>query len=230
VKAPQINVVAGDWARRAPDLRAQFLDHAHALLAAGFARLDRSALSEEEEPAITGHLCAAIRSFLREPDGPAWCEHFSCHEETPLSDSGRTGKRRDRADLMIELTLPPRPELFVEAKPLRTGESHALSEYVGADGMGCFLDGRYASAYNFGAMLAYVCAGTVEEWVAVLERRLLRDRQGLGLAVEGDVWALAEGLPAEGATRRSRHARQGLDPIDLFHSFCLCHDDESSNP
>lgn len=228
MKAPQINVVAGDWARRAPDLRAQFLDHAHALIAAGFARLDRGALAAEEEPTITGHLCAAIRSVLREPDGPPWCEHFSCHEETPLNDSERTGKRRDRADLMIEMTIPPRPELFVEAKPLRTGDSHALSEYVGKDGMGCFLDGRYASAYNFGAMLAYVCAGTVDGWIASLEHRLTRERQNLRLDVEGPVW-VPVAFAADGATRRSRHARANLGEIELSHSFYLCHKSAPSN-
>lgn len=223
MKIPQTNVVAGDWARRAPELRGQFLTRAHEILAAGFARLDRSALSSEDEPAITGHLCAAICAFLREPDGPPWREHFSCHEETPLNDSGRTGKRRDRADLMIEMTVTPRPELFIEAKPLRTGDSHALSEYTGADGMGCFLHGRYASAYNFGAMLAYVCSGTVGHWITAVEGRLVRDRHDLGLGTEGVVWESAGGPSVAGATLRSRHIRKGLDAIELFHSFYLCH-------
>lgn len=223
MKAPQVNASAGQWARCNPQLREQFLVHAHRLLAAGAARLDRAALAALEEPAITGYLCATVNAFLREPEGPAWRDYLACHEDPPVNDSGREGKARDRADLKITTVARPCPELFVEAKRLRDGDSHALSHYVGKDGMGCFLRGRYASAYDFGAMLAYVVSGTTEEWMAALEQRLLRDRRALKIASGAAVWRDAPELPTEILARCSRHGRKGLDPIELFHSFILCH-------
>lgn len=228
MKAPQVNVKAGLWARGNPQLREQFLVHAHRLLAAGAARLDRAALAQLEEPAITGRLCAAVNAFLLEPDSPAWCEHYDCHDDPPVNDSEKEGRARDRADLKIVTTSYPRPELFVEAKRLREGDSHALSHYVGKDGIGCFLHGRYASAYDFGAMLAYVVTGTVDSWVEALEKRLLRDHRDLGLAA-GAVWRSATELPAEVSARCSRHSRKGADAIEVFHSFLLCHDGASTN-
>lgn len=230
MKAPLINASAGEWGRRHPDLRQQFLAHAHRILAAGAARLDRSVLPPLEEPAITGRLCAEIKAFLGEPDAPSWCEKYACHDDPPVNDSGKQGRDRDRADIIIEMTTSPRPEFYVEAKKLAVGNSHALSAYVGKDGMGCFLAGRYARAYDYGAMLGYIVSGNIDHWLQQIESRLLRDRRPLKLAAGPTVWCTTATLPADLATRSSRHLRDGGDEIELFHSFLLCYAQNLGSP
>jgi hypothetical protein len=230
VKAPRINTSAGEWGRRHPELRQQFLVHAHRLLAAGAARLDRSALPLLEEPAITGRLCTEIQTFLVEPDAPPWCEKYACHDDPPVNDSGKEGRARDRADLKIEMTVSPRPEFYVEAKRLRLDDRKAVPHYVDKDGMGCFIEGRYARAYDFGAMLGYIVSGNVDHWVQQIEERLLRDRHPLKIAAGPAVWCTAASLPADLATRSSRHVRDGGDAIELFHSFMVCHAQSVDTP
>lgn len=223
MKVPRINTSAGEWGRRHPDLRQQFLVHAHRLLAAGAARLDRSALPPLEEPAITGRLCTEIQTFLVEPDAPSWCEKYACHDDPPVNDSGKEGRARDRADLKIEMTASPRPEFYVEAKRLRLDDPKAVLHYVDKNGMGCFIDGRYARAYDFGAMLGYIVSGDVDYWVQQIETRLHRDRTFLKVAAGPTVWGAVADLPAELAPRSSRHLRDGSDEIELFHSFLVCY-------
>lgn len=219
MKPRSIRTDAGAWARANPELREQFIRRAHELVAAGAARLDLAALAGEEETTITGELCAAIDAFLREMSRPDWCEHFSVHEEVPVNDGVKKGKARDRVDIEIRTTTISPPVFSFEAKCMR--DSHSVSAYSGEDGVGCFVRARYAREFDFAGMLGYVCARTTQAWVSALETKLDELRKELGLAA-GAVWAMVQGLGALGGTRRSLHARDGLDAIEVYHSFVVC--------
>jgi hypothetical protein len=182
-------------------------------------------LADEEETTITGRLCEAIEVFLREPSGPAWRDFLFLAEDPPVNDSGKTGKRRDRVDVEIATTSWPRPVFSFEAKPLR--DSHSVANYVGPDGMGCFVRGQYASDFDFGGILGYVCSRSVDTWITAIESKLDEKRATLGLHATEAVWVTEPDVRSLSDTRRSRHERAGRCPIDLYHSFIMCHSGSS---
>jgi hypothetical protein len=201
-------------------LRRQFVKRAHEIVAGGYARLDAASLEHEEET-ITGHLCEAMNQFLCDARSPDWCDSFAVRDDPRVQDSGKTGKRRDRVDVEIEYTRRPRPVFSFEAKSLR--DSHSVATYVGSKGLGCLRTGMYASDFNVGGMLGYVCKPMRDEWVGKIQKKLESERSIHGLAPTGPVWTvehLAKGL---GDSRRSVHERRGLGPIDVYHSFLVCH-------
>jgi hypothetical protein len=183
----------------------------HHVLATGFQRLVAATLAKKEETAITGLLVEQMRAFVASRDCPRGAQHFSVHDDRPEGTNGLEGKRRPRIDIVVERTgMGTRPKFHFEAK--RLDRSDSVAEYVGEDGMGCFLSGKYAKGEPDAGMLGYVQQGTPETWAQRLREKL---------ATESVAWAqhsLHVSLPH---SYRSSHTRDG-QPFGLFHVLLVC--------
>jgi len=187
----------------------------------GYDLLDPASLAASEEEAITGRLTKAMQDALENLEAPLWAKNFWAVEETRVNDSEREGKRRLRIDIeVIEHRRGPRPRFRFEAKRLRNSDSRR--EYLGHDGLGCFLDGRYAASDPDAGMLGYVQEGKATDHVAELCDSLLHDPSRFRVAQDGG-WKehrLVKGLQ----TYASSHQRTGgLPGILIFHTLLNFH-------
>lgn len=155
-----------------------YRQHVHTLLAWGYADSRHRVKAEHQEPAITGFIVEAIQSRLDDPDSPDWCDTIDIHDDPPIPGGGRTGRDRWRPDLIFKSTAGrrrPRPLYHFEAKRLRIQGS--VNEYLGVDGLGCFLSGKYASESDEAGMLGYVQCDDVGIWAARLQSAIDQDFQ-----------------------------------------------------
>ena len=155
----------------------QLRAHAHRLIAEGYARMDKAAFASEQEPAITGELVRQMRAYLESGAGvPAWVRHYSIHDDPPLNVDGRLGKARPRVDIEFErVAYGPRPRLRFEAKRLNSTNGHTVSVYLGRDGLGCFLSGRYPATHGEAGMLGYVQSEDETAWSERIAEALRRN-------------------------------------------------------
>ena len=155
--------------------------HAHWLIAEGYARMDNTAFANKEEPVITGELVREMRAYLEsEGDAPAWASYYSVHDDPPLSVNGKLGKARPRVDIEFErVARGPRPRLRFEAKRLDSATGHTVSGYLGRDGLGCFLSGRYPMTHGEAGMLGYVQSEDETFWAERIGAALSRNRAEL---------------------------------------------------
>lgn len=104
-------------------------------------------LENEEETTITAYLFHALHDRLRNTDAPSWCKYYSIAADRPENKTESPGKRSPKPDLVIESSNKSgRPEYVFEAKRLKRPRND-VSHYLGEDGMGCFISGKYASDY-----------------------------------------------------------------------------------
>jgi hypothetical protein len=97
------------------------------------------------------------------------------------------GKETTRTDLRF---YPPGRKrrkvcLVFETKRLNTPKSN-VSEYVGTDGMMCFVTGKYSPGLPYCGMLGYVMDGNVARAHATICRAVLDHRDELRLQADGD--------------------------------------------
>ncbi len=206
--------------RYAERIRASFVEHVHALVAAGYARLDKGGLATAEEPAITGDLAKAMTEVAEDPASPRWAARYEIHDDPPQNVNGLKGKRRPRVDLEIAFISGQsgkRPRFQFEAKRLYRSDS--VSEYVGSAGLGMILDGRYARDHSDAGMLGYVQEGLVSEWVDKIGNELNTNKQQYALCDGGD-FAPFKTRAISKHLYRSHHARQnGASPVSVSHLF-----------
>ena len=131
-----------------------FRRDAHQLLAWGHQEALQQIHCDLEEEQITGLIVEAMREKLKDIAIPErFCDRYSVGEEKPLAVEGRTGKHRRKLDIVVESNLPRevRPEYIFESKRLRKKSRQLqkggfpIGEYVGEDGLQCFVKGIYAS-------------------------------------------------------------------------------------
>ena len=77
------------------------------------------------------------------------------------------------------------PRFRFEAKRLH--DTSSRTEYLGSDGLGCYLDGRYANDDEIAGMLGYVQQGTVKTHAMSLATAL-NDDPGTYSVVERGEW------------------------------------------
>jgi hypothetical protein len=201
--------------------RTSFVNHSHQVLKMGYDRLDVASLAHSEEETITGRLTKAMQEALEDLDAPLWAANFWAVEEVRVNDGDREGKRRLRIDIEImHLVRGTKPRFRFEAKRLRDTDSRRA--YVGDDGMGCFLDGRYAATDMDAGMLGYVQDGTDADHAIALSTAIMNDLVRFRVAQDGG-WkerCLVTGLQ----TYASSHQRlSGLADIQIFHTLLHCH-------
>lgn len=202
--------------------RRSFIGHVYCLIAAGYRRLEHESLREEEEPAITGFLVEAIRQYCDEPQAPRWAQRYFIQEELSVNRSGVKGKSRPRVDIEIEGNhKTPRRHFQIEAKRLRESDSGSRSDYLGRDGLGCFLAGRYAEGHEDAGMLGYVQSGTPSSWASKIAAELGRDPDSYLLA--SGCSGLQPQRPVDGLDMVYCSSHQCfLRPLEVHHIFLLC--------
>ncbi|MCI0471812.1 MAG: hypothetical protein L0Y73_09150 [Candidatus Aminicenantes bacterium] len=166
-----------------------------------------------EETAITGYIAEAIINRLRAFDCPRWCEDFSIMENRPMQSEGREGKKRPQPDLVIEGNMRGRPEYIFEAKRLKN-VGFGVDKYSGEDGLGCFINGKYAARYDEAAMLGYIQGDSPTYWQTKIQEKI-KNNTDLNLISFQPVAAIINDLPNEW---RSSHRRKGIKrSISIFH-------------
>jgi len=202
-----------DYARR-------FVPRAHELIARGYAKLTPSDFCNAEEDDITGEIVRAVDAVLDDGDAPSWACWFSIHDDPHIHDPDRKGKRRRRLDIRIDSSeRHPRSRLGFEAK--RLGSKHGCSAYLGAEGLGCFLTGKYAADNRAGAMLGYVQQGQPADWAKKIGQAIAKKAAQLSL-LPSSPWSPHRLTPRLRHTYRSGHDRPTLgSPIEIYHTFLL---------
>jgi hypothetical protein len=195
--------------------------HAHELIAQGYARMDKAAFVQQHEPAITGELVRQIRAFLESGQSvPEWVADYSIHDDPPLNTAGKVGNTRPRVDIEFEYVVRgKRPRLLFEAKRLCSGTGHSVAGYLGEDGLGCFLSGRYPLTHGEAGMLGYIQSATEEVWAAKIASRLVADPAAYGIVPP----ALSRQRIAQELehTWFSRHRPQDSEDLILVHHVLL---------
>ncbi len=166
-----------------PDLGASYVTalrfHAHELIAMGYERMQSPDYVKWEEPAITGELIRAMNKFIDSYDAPNWAVRYIIRDDPPLNVPGKYGKYRPKVDIEFERTgvRGPRPRLRFEAKRLCAIPEHTVGTYLGADGMGCFISGKYPNTHGEAGMLGYVQSGNEKDWSDKIEKALANKRE-----------------------------------------------------
>ena len=110
------------------------------------------------------------------------------------------------------------PDREAMAKRLRDAASRR--SYLGEDGLGCFLDGRYAKEDSIAGMLGYVQQDSVQGQARRVADTLEAAPENYALVAEGQWREVA--IVRELSTFRSIHSRRRpLGPITLLHTFLL---------
>ncbi len=199
--------------------RASFVRHSHQILKMGYELLDPASYAGHEEEDITGELVRSMQDALQNCHAPQWAKNFWTVEETRVHDPTRLGKRRRRIDIeILRSQQGPRPRLRLEAKRLHDAASRR--EYLGHDGLGCFLDGRYAKEDDIAGMLGYVQAESIDFHAEELERAMARDLEEYAVETDGQ-WKPRK-IVKDLASFETRHRRRDAIPaITLLHTLLL---------
>jgi hypothetical protein len=195
-----------------------FVRRCHQLIGLGYSDLAPSALSDQEEPAITGELVRAMKSIQERQNAPRWMIYLHVADDPPVNSAARLGKKRRRVDIEIERPQRGRrPRFQCEAKRLH--QSASLTKYLGTDGLGRFLAGDYARDEDAAGMLGYIQSRGVADWSRDLQTALDDYRVQYQVA-SPEPLAIAN-LGAERlATWCSEHLRVTVGrPIAIYHSL-----------
>ena len=201
----------------ADDYQQIVLVRVHQLLKLGYERLDRSVYRAAHEEEISGDLADAI-DFVLDDRAYDWMDFFSVHNEAPIRDPKRKGKRRRRVDVRIDSALQrPRTRFPFEAK--RLGDGYDEEKYLGHEGLGRFLRGEYGRTEDRAGMLGCVQSGEPDGWAEQIRQKLDESPRKYRV-VDGGNWQhspLVDGLEH---TYRSIHGRERADtPIDVYHTL-----------
>jgi len=204
-----------------PIYRTSFVRHSHEILKMGYNQLAPTTYMWHEEEDITGELVRSMQDALQRRSAPKWTRNFWAVEETRVHDPTRLGKRRVRLDIeIVKSQQGPRPRFRFEAK--RLNDAASRREYLGNDGLGCFLDGRYAKEDDVAGMLGYVQAAAISFHAEKLEEAIARKREAYSVEAGGE-WKTCQ-LVKDLSSFETRHRRKGKLPvITLLHtllSFC----------
>ena len=193
--------------------------HALQLIAEGYAGMDHTRFADEEETVITGELVAGIRAFLESGEGsPAWCGHYSVPEEQPMNVHGKLGKSRPRVDIeFVRVVRGKRPRLRFEAKRLHSTTGHTVGVYLGKEGLGCFLSGKYPMTHAEAGMLGYVQSEDEPTWAGRIASALRQRRAQYAVADPPFSTQTARGGPPH--TYVSHHHAEAAPHIRVHHVF-----------
>ena len=206
-----------------PDRReyvAQFRRHCHQLIAAGYERIRGEDHCDSREDYITQRLKEEVKAAQRRGKLPKWADRYFITDQAPVSGPNRDAEDRPKIDIEIESTESRRRPVFhFEAKRLRMGDSHSVSEYVGPSGLGSFLDELYARCGDEGGMLGYVQSESPEHWAGAIERKLQRDLKEKHQLTADGAWTAIRLIPVFKQTYSTRHNRPTLGNITIYHTL-----------
>jgi len=197
-----------------------FRRDAHQLLAWGYQDVLPQIHCNLTEEEITGLIVEAIEKRLDDPSTPEKFDRYSIDEEKPISVEGRKGKKRRRLDLVVVSGhTRPRPKYIFEAKRLRKN-GYPISEYVGKDGLQCYIKGIYASQYPEAAMVGYIQSDAATYWENELKRRFNHDPNN-DLCIK-QIVQKTQVLTSLPDAWVSEHERVVSGSITVYHIFLNC--------
>ena len=150
-----------------------------------------------------------------------WVDRYVVNDEIRLRHPTRKAKKRPRIDIQIVYVKGrPRPRFHFEAK--RFGPNNHVGDYLGKEGLGCFLTGDYARDSEDAGMLGYVQHESCDGWAQKIEQSLLKDPAKY-CVVSGTSWKRTASsknsptLTAPGTTdRRSGGPSTSITPSSFF--------------
>lgn len=128
-----------------------------------------------------------------------------------------------RIDLSLHPVGSSKEEIYfaLEAKRLRVVYDSSVhvnaAEYVGKQGMLCFISGQYAQAMPQGGMIGYVMDGNVAQAKTAVKKRILAEAKALQLTSGGELVA-SRHRASETRLAESLHQVSG-GPLILHHVF-----------
>ena len=192
-------------------------EHALVLIWLGYQRMQKTDFSTAEEDDITGELTRHMDKVLQAEDAPPWAEHYTVKEQIRSHTPEKLGKRRPIVDVEFERhKRGNRPRLRFEAK--RLGHGAGVSDYLGTEGLGAFLDCYYSRTHSEAGMLGYVQNGTEKEWAAKIDRRL---NSGLYRLIKGGAWQSICIAGGPEYVYRTKHLDKDDIDIVIFHVLLL---------
>ncbi len=208
-------------AESAPAYREVFVSRVHQLLELAYRRLDPRGFGTYQETAITGELVRVMDEVIDDPGSPEWVRHFSVHDDPPVNAPGRLGRSRKRLDIKVVSSYRlPRSRFSFEAK--RLGKENPVADYLGAEGLGCFIAGDYAREEPDAGMLGYVQCDTLDDWAKNLGEKIGAAAQGLCLVAD-HAWKLSPFRGGPARTYHTRHVRSSVGgSIDVYHTLLVC--------
>jgi hypothetical protein len=202
-------------------------EDSHQLLAWGHRDARTELPTARDEYDITGMIAVAIERRINDPETPERFAVYVVRSEHPVSPAGERGKDRPKLDVQIVKSGRPQRAFTFEAKRLRDDDkvsvSDSLRAYVGDDGVGRFVAGRYAAESVEAAMLGCAQSRDARFWFDRVCQRFVEDV----LAGES-LLRLIEQIRPESVIPDLRdeavslHERPGARPIRVFHIFLEC--------
>jgi hypothetical protein len=169
----------------------------------------------------TGSAAGYFEFFRKEliPDGlrlvlDAWCKLPSSakagKEDEITGPLGPNGPVAARIDFKFLAGFDEDAYFAFECKRLRipqpSGLDHNTDSYVGCEGMGRFIIGKYAPGQPHGAMIGYVMDGDMATAKAAVIA-LVHARQNELRLTSGPTWEVSQFLPSEPDVHQTRHSR-----------------------
>lgn len=178
-----------------------------------------SAAKAGKEDEITGHLAATMKREKK-----ARRLGFSIHfQAIPLGPNGPVAAR---IDFKFLAGFDEDAYFAFECKRLRiprpSGLDHNTDSYVGCEGMGRFIIGKYSPGQPHGAMIGYVIDGDIATAKSAVIA-LVHDRRIELKLTSGSAWETSRFLPSETDVHQTRHRRElntrGSGAFTLQHIF-----------
>lgn len=194
-----------------------FLKKSHHILKAGYDRLNPTEFAASAEEDITGELTRGMQDALQASDAPRWYRQFWAAEEVHVHHLKRRGNSRKRLDIeIIKSQTGERPILRFEAKRLRTkGDAKT---YLGANGLGCFLDGSYGPKDDTVGMIGYVQQDDIGSHATAIQTQLIECADDYSVD-QTATWKPVT-LVSDMKTYCSRHFRTSpLEPVHVIHTM-----------
>jgi len=216
--------LAGEW----DDYLTVLREDAHLLLAWGYADARTKLPTARDEYDLTGFLADAMDSRINNPLTPDRFSLYSVHNERPITSKTESGKDRTKLDIQIERCgVRPKRSYTFEAKRLRddtkASPSNSLAHYLGDDGVGRFVAGKYEGETVEAAMLGCIQARNPEFWLEIIGSAFADDaasRQSKFNIVEAfRRCSIIPELPDEASTI---HRRARGSTIRLLHILLVC--------
>lgn len=198
------------------EYRRAFIVHVHQLLALGYGRMRHTAADEQEET-ISGWLAESIDEVLCDENSESWMDFFSVHNEAPVYEPDRSGKKRRRIDLFLESGRRPRSRFSIEAK--RLSQRHSEAAYLGDQGLGRFIRGFYSRDEDEAGMLGYIQSGDPPRWAERIRTALEGSQQAYSAHPESP-WRPHRIVESLEHTYRSGHHRElAARTIEIYHTL-----------
>ena len=134
---------------------------------------------------------------------------FKIHPEIDIFDSN-TGKTKGRIDILLDPTYTTKEDVYFafECKRLRIRNNLKIngnaSEYVGDDGMMCFIKEQYSEDLPAGGMIGYVMDGKITLAIQSVKNAIDKKRVKLCM-VSGSSLSPSSILPDESSVKETIH-------------------------